>query len=342
MHNQIDELVLNYFVEANYEMDSVPFGLTNLTKIVRINGQKYVLRIYNQHTKHVEGIELESRITSFLAKNELDFQVPEFVPTLTGNEYVQLSDGSLGAIVTFLEGTNHELASVEEAAEFGRVVGEMSQALQLYEISQLDYHGIAFSEMYRLHPLADHRAVSAFMANPPFLIPKESVDFYCNSIAFINQNISQLSELPVQLVHHDLLIFNLLSQNKRISGVLDFDFLSVDTGFMEFAICLNHILQMTNGSMEMTEAYVRSYSLYRKHSLLEIEQLRTLTQLYHLAVLHIYIGQHYAGTDVQPNFTYIMNQFIRRDSWLYDHSETMRRMLIAYLTEEGQTVDSSM
>ncbi|MZQ87070.1 phosphotransferase [Paenibacillus sp. 5J-6] len=330
MQNQQDELMRNYFVEASYEMKSVPFGLTNLTKIVKINGHEYVLRVYNRHTKHVEGTELESKVTSFLAKKELTFQVPEFVRTLTGNDYVQLSDGSLGAIVTFLEGTNHELASVQDAAEFGRVAGEMSQALQQFEISQLAYHGISFSEIYKLHPLADHRAVSAFMDNPPFLIPKESVDFYRYSIECIYQNASQLNELPVQLVHHDLLIFNLLSQNNRISGVLDFDFLSVDTSFMEFAICLNHILQMSNGSVEMTEAFVKSYSAYRTHSLHEIEQLRNLTQLYHLAVLHIYIGQHYAGADIQPNFNYILNQFMRRDSWLKEHSETIERILAAY------------
>lgn len=74
MQEQLDELVRNYFVEANYEMDAVPFGLTNLTKIVKINDRKYVLRIYNRYTKHVEGIELETRITSFLAKKSLLFK----------------------------------------------------------------------------------------------------------------------------------------------------------------------------------------------------------------------------------------------------------------------------
>lgn len=336
MQELLDELVRNYFLEANYEMDAVPFGLTNLTKIVKINDRKYVFRICNRHTKNVESIELETRMTSFLAKKELTFQIPEFVPTLTGDNYVRLSDGSLGAIVIFLDGTIHELTSVQDAAEFGRVVGEMSQVLHQFEISQFDYNGISFSEIYKLHPLADHSAVTAFMENPPFLIPKESMDFYRDMIIFMDENVSSLSKLPVQLVHHDLLIFNLLSQNNRISGVLDFDFLSMDTNFMEFAISLNHILQMTNGSMGMMEAFVKSYSGYRKHSLQEIEQLRNLTQIYHFAVLHIYIGQHYAGFDIQQNFTYILNQFVRRDLWLKEHSEAIMQMLVAYLLGEGQ------
>ncbi|MCY9659845.1 phosphotransferase [Paenibacillus chondroitinus] len=331
MQEQLDELVRHYFEETDYEMEAVPFGLTNLTKIVKLNERRYVLRIYNRHTKHVEGIEFESKVTSFLANKELSFQVPEFLPTLSGDDYVQLSGGSLGALVAFLEGTNHVLANVYDAAEFGRVVGEMSQVLQRFDRSGLDYQGISFRDYYNLHPLADQNAVAAFFENPSFHIPEASLNFYRTKIESVGNSLSEIQKLPVQLVHHDLLIFNLLAQNNHICGVLDFDFISMDTSFMEFAICFNHILQMSNGSLEMAEAFVKSYSVYRTHSLQEIEQLRNLTQVYHLAVLHIYIGQHYAGIDIQHNFTYIMNQFIHRDTWLMVHGTTIEQMLIAHL-----------
>ncbi|MBA2941413.1 phosphotransferase [Paenibacillus sp. CGMCC 1.16610] len=331
MQEQLDELVRHYFEEADYETEAVPFGLTNLTKIVTLNDQRYVLRVYNRHTKHAEGIEFESIVTSFLANKELSFQVPEFLPTLSGDDYVRLSGGSLGALVVFLEGTNHVLANVHDAAEFGRVAGEMSQVLQRFDRSGLDYQGISFGDYYNLHPLADQNAVAAFIENPSFHIPEASLNFYITKVEFVGNRLSEIQKLPVQLVHHDLLIFNLLAQNNRICGVLDFDFISVDTSFMEFAICFNHILQMSNGSLEMAEGFVKSYSVYRTHSLQEIEQLRNLTQVYHLAVLHIYIGQHYAGIDIQHNFTYIMNQFIHRDMWLKEHGKTIEQMLIAYL-----------
>ncbi|MGQ7887913.1 phosphotransferase enzyme family protein [Paenibacillus sp. WC2504] len=331
MQEQLDELVRYYFEEADYEMEAVPFGLTNLTKIVKLNDRRYVLRIYNRHTKHVEGIELESRTTSFLANRELTFQVPEFLPTLSGDDYVRLSDGSLGAVVVFLEGTNHVLANVHDAAEFGRVVGEMSQGLQQFDRSGLDYQGISFLDFYNLHPLADQSAVDAFIENPSFHIPEASLNFYRAKVESVENSVREIKKLPIQLVHHDLLIFNLLAQNNRICSVLDFDFISVDTSFLEFAICLNHLLQMSNGSIEMAEAFVKSYSAYKAHSVQEIEQLRNLTQLYHVAVLHIYIGQHYAGIDIQHNFTYILNQFIHRDTWLMEHGKTIERMLIAYI-----------
>ncbi|MEK3885647.1 phosphotransferase [Paenibacillus sp. PL2-23] len=72
-----------------------------------------------------------------------------------------------------------------------------------------------------------------------------------------------LEKLPKQLVHHDLLVFNLLAHENKIKGVLDFDFISLDVSFMEFAICLNHVLQMSNGSLEMAEAYDYNTPLQR-------------------------------------------------------------------------------
>jgi len=86
-----------------------------------------------------------------------------------------------------------------------------------------------------------------------------------------------------------------LAQDNKISGVLDFDFISLDVSFMEFAICLNHVLQMTNGSLEMAETFIKGYAEYRKSSSQEFTHLQLLTQIYHIALLHIYIGQHHSG-----------------------------------------------
>ncbi|NOV02145.1 phosphotransferase enzyme family protein [Paenibacillus planticolens] len=333
MQDQFEELLSNYFQQPIYEIETVPFGLTNVTRIVKINGENYILRIYNLHTKHIESIELESKITTFLSQGSLSFQVPVFIPTRTGDRFVRLSDGSLGAVVSYLDGSIHHISNIEDAAEIGRVAGEITHALRQCDINQLNYSGISFSDMYRLHPLANRQAIAAFMENPSFHIPESSLDFYHEMVVSIDMNACKLKELPVQLVHHDLLIFNLLSQNNRICGVLDFDFLSLDTSFMEFTICLNHILQMTDGSMEMAEAFVKSYSVYRKHTLLELEQLQNLTQVYHLAVLHIYVGQHNAGVDIEQNFNYILKQFITRNEWLNKHRIEVQQMLVYYLVE---------
>lgn len=200
----------------------------------------------------------------------------------------------------------------------------MTLALSQYG-AELTFEGVPFTEIYSLHPLAHDQAVASFMKNPPFEIPH--IDFYTEMLSLVENNKYELSELPKQLVHHDVIIYNLLSKDNRVHGVLDFDFTSLDIGFMEFAISLNHVIQLTNGSWDMIESFIKGYAQFRKCTYQEINQLQLLTQFYHIAVLHIYIGQHYSGRDIEQNFNYILNQFQTRMDWLNNHSSCMKLLI---------------
>jgi homoserine kinase type II len=330
MQEKMDEIVLNYFEDSPYNIDSVPFGLTNLTKVLTMNDQKYVIRIYNRHIKNVESIKFEDQITLYLSKQNLSFVVPVFLNTNEGEHYVHLSDGTLGAIVSFVEGEVPEISSVQQATEFGSVVGEINSALSQYA-AEFTFEGVPFTEIYSLHPLADYDAVVTFIKAPPFEIPQTALNFYKEMICLVEQNKNELIELPKQLVHHDVLIYNLLSKENKIHGVLDFDFTSIDTSFMEFTISFNHIIQLTNGSWDMIEAFIRGYSQFRKCTDQELNQLQLLTQIYHIAVLHIYIGQHNSGINVEQNFNYILSQFQTSNDWLNKHLFSINQLIGEYL-----------
>ena len=330
MLEKIDEIVGNYFEETIYNIDPVPFGLTNVTKILTLKDQKYVIRIYDRLTKNVESIKFEGQITLFLSKQNLSFVVPLFMNTNEGEHYVHLSDGTLGAIVSFVEGTVPDISSIQQAIEFGSVVGEISSALNQYT-SEITFEGVPFTEIYYLHPLADYDAVTSFIKAPPFEIPQPALNFYKEMICLAEHNKNDLIKLPKQLVHHDVLIYNLLAKENKIHGVLDFDFTSLDISFMEFTISLNHIIQLTNGSWDMTEAFIRGYSQFRKCTYQEMNHLQLLTQIYHIAVLHIYIGQHYSGKNIERNFNYILSQFQTRNDWLNNHRSSINQLIEDYL-----------
>lgn len=332
MQDKVEGLLHYYFKDVpDYYAESVPFGLTNMTKIINIDEQKYVIRIYNRFTKSVPSIELESKIVSYLSYRNLSFQVPVFIPTRNGDNYVQFPDGRLGAMVSFLEGHAPDLSEVNHANKFGRVVGEITSALGNYPDDSVTYRGIPFSNLYGVHPLADKNSVQSFFDEPPYLIPANDIQFYSEMVLSIEQSIDLLVTLPKQFVHHDLLVFNLLAHDNKISGVLDFDFISYDVRFIEFAICLNHVLQMSDGSLDMAEAFIMGYAQYRRGSSTEFVHLQILTRIYHIAVLHIYIGQHYSGVNVERNFNYILNQFKTRSKWLTDNRLPLQRLLEVYL-----------
>ncbi|MFC4778946.1 phosphotransferase enzyme family protein [Paenibacillus sp. GCM10023252] len=333
MADRISEVIRLYFQDENYEIKTVPFGLTNLTRIIELEGEKYVLRIYNPHTKNAESVSFEAGLTAFLSEQVLSFKVPLFIQSRErGRPFVELSDGTLGAMVSFIEGTVPELSTMQHAENFGSVLGELSSALSKYQPEDHTYVGIPFTNLYDLHPLANRLTVRDFLKQPPFPISPIMITNYNKAAEEVGKNIHVLASLPSQWVHHDVLIYNLLSRDGEIQGVLDYDFTSMDVGFMEFAISLIHIQQRTSGSWEMIENFVRGYSHWRNHSLDELRQLQLLTQVYHLAVLHIYIGQHQAGQEIEQNFLYILNQLISTNDWLDEHQTRLSQLLYAYLS----------
>jgi hypothetical protein len=141
-------------------------------------------------------------------------------------------------MVSFLKGHAPDLTEVHHAEEFGRIVGEITSALGKYADADgsLTYYGIPFSNIYSIHPLADIPSVKSFFEEPPFHIPVGDVSFYSEMILSVeNENSFDLLEkLPKQLVHHDLLVFNLVAHENKIKGVLDsFNFLKRFSGFRE-------------------------------------------------------------------------------------------------------------
>lgn len=328
MSHALQSIMQAYFPEEQPTIEPVPFGLTNTTWFVKVNGHTYVARHYDRYTKSLPSLDLEIEVTLFLLQSNLSFRIPSFLPTKDGDLYVTLSDGSLGAVVSFIEGTAPLIQIQADALAFGRVVGELSARLGEYERQEsMAYAGTPFTDLYHLHPLATPKEIAAFWEQPPFPLTDQQKQTYNEVLTDVMAQLDTLLSLPRQLVHHDVLVFNLLSVERRITGVLDFDFLALDISSLEFAISLNHVLQISGGSLEMATAFINGYAAFRSCSTEELSHLRSLTRLYHIAVLHIYIGQYRAGKENATAFAYIANQLIERDRWLAEHEDQLTILL---------------
>ena len=327
--NEIDELIKHYFVDPKYTVDDVPFGLTNVTKIIEVEKKKYVIRIYNKHIKEAQGIDFEAKVLSFLTDQEPSFTLPLFLKTLSGKKYVQLKSGKLGAIITYLDGHVPVLSDMFRVFDYGKLAGEFSKHINKLNVHHLEHRGKSFVDYYTLHPLADKKSVMSFITSPPIPISEDRLTFLETE-----RSKAEIDVLPVQLVHHDLLIYNLLSNQNQITGVLDFDFISVDVSFLEFIICLHHIIQESSYSLESVEIFIKGYASFRNHSLMEISKLSILSQVYFIAVLNIYIGQYHSGVNIEGNFNFILNQFFRSTEWLEKNEKMVLETMKLYLVEQ--------
>ena len=330
IRNEMVEIIKNYFSQSDIKLDPVPFGLTNTTYKVSIDNKPYIVRKYDKQVKSMESVQLEKNVTSFLQQCNLSFQIPQFLTTLNGKDVVYLDDGSIGVMVTYIEGSIPFIKSDADAFLFGKTVGELSAALSQFTFADQSHHkGIPFTQIYKLHKQLSVHHVKQFIEQATFITPNQK-DYYTQVINDVKSNLHLLDAFPRQFVHHDLLVYNLLAVNQVITGVLDFDFLSYDIAFLEFAISLNHLLQLTNGSIEHARTFIKGYRMFRTLSAVEVNHLRLLTRLYHITVLHIYIGQSVSGKEVTQPFIYIINQLIERDKWLEAHEHELKTMFSAF------------
>ncbi|WP_143069347.1 phosphotransferase [Paenibacillus sp. OV219] len=189
----------------------------------------------------------------------------------------------------------------------GKAVGELSVAFAtLSDKGTTETAPLSFCELDTLHPLSGTAALVDFIQNPPFEIKREGVARVRQLLNELKERHTELERLPRQIVHHDLLIFNLLTRSDgTMSGVLDFDFASRDIRAIELAVCLNHLLQFHPGLLEPVRIFMKVFSAEMRLNADEMKQLPFLMNIYYVALLTIYVGQHASGKDVQHAFTYI-------------------------------------
>ncbi|MPY17057.1 phosphotransferase enzyme family protein [Paenibacillus glucanolyticus] len=320
MEHLFQGLLQHYFNEPVHSMGNVPFGMTNDSRIVVLNQSKYVARIYNRHTKNEERLQFEVELTAYLEHCSLSFGVPGFLSSKDGSKYVILSDGSLGSITRFIEGEVPDLSRNSDVLSYGQTVGEISYALQQFSSVPVDSvrPTIAFHDPYSLHPLSYQKSIHEFLSNPPFAIDADQIAIIQAYYQNIYGHAPEINLLPKQIVHHDILIFNLLiePQFRKISGVLDFDFAANDIRIWELTICLNHLLQFEDQTFEKIELFLDEYRKYMTLTPAEIQWIPYVMQIYYVSLLSIYIGQHYAGRSIAPYFRLMLKQLLKRREWL--------------------------
>lgn len=322
------ELLSHYFDEPIEDITEVPYGLTNYSQIVTVDEKKYVARIYDVHSKNLKRLIYEIELTTFLEQNKLSFRVPEFKQARNGEKYIVLSNGQLGSVVHFIEGEAPDLIRLSDVEQYGVTVGALSAALQGFN-SDMIVQDIHFHRIYNLHPLANEQAVNEFLAHPPFEIVNATREVIFSTMLALQDRQFQIDSLPKQIIHHDLLIFNMLidKNSRRMNGVLDFDFASQDVRALELAICINHMLQYEEDLQVKLKLFIDEYAQYISLTREEIKWIPFLMRLYYVSLLCIYIGQHNSGKKIQGYFDFISLQLVNRTRWLERNEQELLALL---------------
>ncbi|OMF38311.1 hypothetical protein BK133_01935 [Paenibacillus sp. FSL H8-0548] len=323
MNDTIDftKYLKEYRLDLPCEVENRESGMNNTTRIITSGEQKYVLRIYNNH-KDAEIVRLEHEVLKQLNEQQLSFQVPIPVSNRSGDTVSIADDGTLSSLFRYIEGNRPSISNPAHVYALGHTAAELIRALSriqptqkplytpyyLLEETYASMNALTFLSMSDRSEELRKRRASFVALNKE----RESLVLEC----------AQLSLLPKQWIHGDLVFNNTVSNGNDIIGVLDFEFTTIDVRAMELAVIVVDLIKPGDQHFQVK---LRQLIKGFKDSLqLSEQELIKLPSLMKLRLLDVAL--HFAvrlrdNLDSEDIFCDIIDQSLFGCNWINDHWE---------------------
>lgn len=297
----MDTIVSQLWPEWNGTLRKRSGGWNNTTYFVENNVHPAVLRIYDTHRDR-DKIEFEHAVLQKLGTLDLPFKVPVPICTPAGNTVVQLkaADDKFACLFQYIQGDS----PVEEENHYFKSFGEAAGLLS-YTLSDIN-PGLApvyrpYYELGKAYPLCSRDTIRELCLNPPgpFTDLTRELNMLYEAYDNIAGSLTELQELPHQLVHGDLNASNLLvetTDHRQVAALLDFEFCTFDVRAMEPAVILSGLL----GHAEVKAAvrdFCRGFSRHIRLSEAEVKAIPVLMLLRKVDVFLHFVTRYLEGTD---------------------------------------------
>ncbi|OBR66956.1 hypothetical protein A7K91_21755 [Paenibacillus oryzae] len=296
-------------------------GMNNVTVMGSSGGESFVLRVYNNYG-NMEAVKLEHEMLDKLDKrSELPFLVPRPLVNEAGETVVELSDGRAGAVFRYIEGARPSGASERDAFQLGEAAGRLINTIKDMEL-------IGKPQYSPYYALADSYAamtgekMAALSGASPLLEGKgEALAAIQLHREATERQCPEVAALPQQWIHGDLVFNNALSDGSRITGILDFEFVTVDCRAMELAVLIVDLIKPWNRDAAASiRAVIQGFT---SQVSLNKEELRLLPVLIKLRLLDVAL--HFAvrfsdGIDSGEVLAGIIDDTMYGLHWLEQHS----------------------
>jgi len=330
----LNEAVTKFISDTDYVLTPTSGGVNNVVQYVeKSNGDKFVLRVYN-NGNNLDRVIFEHAILEKLKNRKFSFKIPTTVPSLDGGlQYVPLSNGAQASLFELIPGSLPKLSCVREigsaSAELTNALAEITpQLLQDPLTSRCPTP--PYRELFRVHPQADRDHFYAALASPEFDGVRPHADRLAAEVREMEALISQLADLPQQLIHGDLHYDNVLVRDGRVSGLLDFEFCALDWRVMELAVCLSKYAGEPNAA-DLFEQFVGGYAQHAQLSAEEVAAVPSLVNLRILSNVVYFVARARAGEDGLQSLITRAETYGNRVLWVKANADKIVAMIERHL-----------
>ena len=264
--SEIEEIISLYKLKDLESFAPIEEGIENTNYVIIANKKKYILTIFEKRVKE-QDLPFFCELISLL--NKSGFKCPLPLLNLENSPISTFKRKKL-TILTFISGKSKENLSNENCEDIGKEAAKLHLLTSNFKIQRKNALSIE-----------SWRNMFENIKDKCIRIHKDLPNLIEANLKDIEKNWP--SNLPSGIIHADLFKDNIIFENNKVSGIIDFTFSCNDFYALEIAICFNALCfdgVKSNLSFNVTKAkkFIDGYSSIRKLSNQERNSIKILSQ----------------------------------------------------------------
>ncbi len=241
-----------YTVGDLIELRGIAAGIENTNYFVTTSGGRYVLTLFEKLT--AQELPYYLNLMAHLAERGVPSAHP--VASRAGN-YLGALNGKPAALVAFLEGSDLAVPTAANCAAVGTTLARLHLAGLSYAAAMNNPRGPKWWKAV----MSD---ILPFLSKEDAVLLQEEVRY---------QSSHRFSDLPRGVIHADLFRDNVLFEDGRVAGVIDFYFACTDVLLYDVAITVNDWCSAADGALDEVRlrALLDAYAAVRPYTPIECD-----------------------------------------------------------------------
>ncbi len=244
---EIESLLRRYDVGELTALKGIAEGVENSNYLLETNRSRFILTLYENR---VDPTDLPYFHDMLAHLHRAGCKVPRFIEDRDGR-WLQDICGRKGCLIEFLSGVSISHPEPEQAAEVGRCLGQLHEAL--VDFKEVRPNPLGLAELQSLFARCDR-------AQSEILMPGLS-DRITAELEFLNAHWPH--NLQKSSIHADLFPDNVLMLNGEVTGLIDFYFACSEVRAYDLAVTHAAWAFSHDGGQfyaEIGDALIRGYS----------------------------------------------------------------------------------
>lgn len=267
--DQVSAWLKNYAIGHLKKLEGISSGIENTNYFLTTTHGEYVLTLFEKLS--LDQLPYYIKLMSHLSHRGIPCPLPM---ERTDGECLGLLNDKPACIVTKLSGKATVIPTAQHCAEVGTMLAKMHLAAADYPLQIKNCFDLPWCKI--------------FGAQVAPLLPKDEAALLENELAF--QSSRDNLSLPRGVIHGDLFRDNVLFEDSRISGLIDFYFSCNESLIFDIAITVNDWCGKSDATLDETLAY-SLVSAYNKVRPLTDNEKRAWTFILRAAAFRSWLGR---------------------------------------------------